>query len=539
MNKTQANTGITRRDMFKAGLGAAALSLAAGRATYAQGSASRRPNILLLMDDQHRGDCVGADGNMVIRTPNLDRLAREGMWFHRAYSTTPTCTPARTALLTGLGPWRHGMLGMTRMAEKYPLEMPQAMRDAGYSTTGIGKMHYHPQRNGHGFQQLLLDESSRIETPEFRSDYRAWFATEAPNLDATATGIGWNDFRAKAYALPEELHPTRWTADTAVRFLETYSRPEPFFLKVSFARPHSPYDPPERFMKMYADADLPRARVGGWAGRNAPVGGPSDSYWQGDLGVDQVRSSRQGYYGSVSFVDEQIGRVLDTLQKKGWLEDTFILFLSDHGDMTGDHHLWRKSYPYEASARIPMLVRWPEGMVSAKRGQVSQDLVEIRDVLPTFLEVAGKGRDGDGLDGRSLLSLVEGKRGAWRKQLDLEHDVCYHPGNHWNALTDGRWKYIFQARDGEEQLFDLKSDPGEERDLAGDSRHSQTLRHWRAKMVEHLSERGDAWVNAGKLALRPESMMTSPNFPGCSCHPVKGKASNAAGRGGEKTPAAS
>ncbi|MBI5095161.1 MAG: arylsulfatase [Candidatus Hydrogenedentes bacterium] len=527
MGRERNGVGLTRREVIKAGLGAAAFAMAAPRVSRAQ-TFSRRPNILLLMDDQHRGDCVGVDGNAVIRTPNLDRLAKEGAWFHRAYSTTPTCTPARTALLTGLGPWRHGMLGMSKMAEKYPLELPQAMRDAGYYTTGIGKMHYHPQRNGHGLHKLLLDESSREETPEFRSDYRAWFATQAPNLDFNATGIGWNDYRAKAYALPEELHPTRWTGDTAVRFLETYRRPEPFFLKVSFTRPHSPYDPPERLMNMYADADLPRAKVGAWAGRNATPGGSSESYWQGDLGADQVRHSRQGYYGSVTFVDEQIGRIVETLERRGWLEETFILFLSDHGDMTGDHHLWRKSYPYESSVRIPMLVRWPEGLVSGKRGQTLHQPVEIRDVLPTLLEVAGKGRDGAGLEGRSLIPLAEGKSKDWRRLIDLEHDICYHPGNHWTALTDGRWKYIFHARDGEEQLFDMKSDPGEERDLAGDTGHARTLRVWRSKMVEHLAERGEAWVKAGRLALRPEAMPLSPNFPGCSCHPLdsKGRPSN-------------
>jgi len=145
--------------------------------------------MLLLMADQHRADCLGADGNPVIHTPNLDRLAAEGARFRCAYSSTPTCTPARSALLTGLSPWRHGMLGYGRVAEKYPLEMPRALREAGYYTLGIGKMHYHPQRNPHGFHQVLLDESGRAESPEFRSDYRAWFCSEAPGLDPDATGI--------------------------------------------------------------------------------------------------------------------------------------------------------------------------------------------------------------------------------------------------------------------------------------------------------------------------------------------------------------
>jgi arylsulfatase len=489
---------MTRRTV----LGAPALLAAQSRPS--------RPNILFLMADQYRADCVGAGGNRVIQTPNLDRLAREGVLFRNAYSSTPTCTPARTALLTGLSPWRHGMLGMTGMALRYPVEMPRAMAETGYHAAGIGKMHYRPHRNAHGFHSLLLDESGRAQTPDFRSDYRSWFWSEAPGLDPDATGIGWNDHRARTYVLPERLHPTWWTAATAARFLETYRRPEPFFLKVSFARPHSPYDPPERFMRRYETADLPAAQVGKWAARYAPRSSDADDLWHGDLGARQVRHSRQGYYGSASFVDEQIGRIVEALERRGWLENTLILFTADHGDMTGDHHLWRKSYAYEASARIPMILRWPKGLVTAQRGRVLEQPVEIRDVFPTFLDAAGAERDG--LDGRSLLRLAAGKSQGWREFIDLEHNVCYSPDNHWNALTDGRMKYIFHARSGEEQLFDL-ADRAERNDLAGDASREADLRQWRGRMIEHLSVRGEQWVRGGKLALRPDSMMTGPDFP--------------------------
>jgi choline-sulfatase len=486
-------------------------SLLAAPALLSAQSRPSRPNILFLMADQHRADCVGAAGNQVIRTPNLDRLAREGVLFDNAYSSTPTCTPARTALLTGLSPWNHGMLGMTNMALRYPIEMPRAMGEAGYHTTGIGKMHYYPHRNTHGFHTLLLDESGRAQSPDYRSDYRSWFWSEAPNLDPDATGIGWNDHRAKTYVLPERLHPTTWTASTAVKFLESYQRPEPFFAKISFARPHSPYDPPERFMRQYESAELPAARVGKWASRYAPRSSDANDLWHGDLGPKQVRHSRQGYYGSVSFVDEQIGRVLEALERRGWLENTLILYTADHGDMTGDHHLWRKSYAYEASARIPMIVRWPKGMISADRGRRLAQPVEIRDILPTFLNVADASRDG--LDGRSLMPLVNGKTDGWREVIDLEHNVCYSTDNHWNALTDGRMKYIFHAKSGEEQLFDLSTDRAELNDLAGDVSRSADLRKWRGRMIEHLAVRGEQWVSGGKLALRPNSMMTGANFP--------------------------
>ncbi|MBN9659748.1 MAG: arylsulfatase [Acidobacteria bacterium] len=464
---------------------------------FLQGLSRSRPNLLLLMSDQHRADWMGCDGNAAVHTPNLDALAREGVRFRHAFSSTPTCTPARAGLLTGMSPWRHGMLGYGKVAQSYPVEGPRVLREAGYYTTGIGKMHWTPQRNLHGFHQTLLDESGRVESPDFKSDYRAWFASEAPNLDPDATGIGWNDNTARPYVLPERLHPTTWTADCAVRFLESYQRPQPFFLKVSFARPHSPYDPPQRHWDRYAEASLPDAVAGQWAAGNRPRNSQRDDIWHGDVGRALTRRARVGYSGSVSFMDEQLGRVTEALRKRGWLDETLIVYLSDHGDMTGDHYLWRKSYAYQASARIPMIVRGP----GAAKGTVSDVPVEIRDVLPTLLTAGGVPVPA-ACDGQNLLQ-------AKRPWIDLEHDVCYDKTNHWTALTDGRWKYIYHAYDGREQLFDLVNDPHELKESAD----AETLRLWRGRMIAHLEPRGNKWVQGGKLVPRPASMLYSPNYP--------------------------
>jgi arylsulfatase A-like enzyme len=211
-------------------------------------------------------------------------------------------------------------------------------------------------------------------------------------------------------------------------------------------------------------------------------------------------------------VDEQIGRILEALSKRGWLEQTLIVFTSDHGDMTGDHNLWRKSYGYEASARIPMFLRWPEGLVSAKRGQVLSQPVELRDILPTFLDAAGA-PPGVKLDGASMLPLVKGNAAKWREYIDLEHGVCYSRENNWNGFTDGRTKYLYHAFHGQEQLFDLENDPHELNDLSSDPAAEDRLRQWRQRMVEHLSIRGDQWVKNGKLQTRKEPIPRSPNFP--------------------------
>jgi arylsulfatase A-like enzyme len=193
------------------------------------------------------------------------------------------------------------------------------------------------------------------------------------------------------------------------------------------------------------------------------------------------------------------------------LENTLILYTSDHGDMTGDHHLWRKSYAYEASARIPMLMRWPKGMVSAGRGQVSDRPVEIRDIAATCLDAAGVST-AHKLDGLSMLNAARG-RGGWRDFIDLEHDVCYDIANHWNALTGGKTKYIFHARSGQEQLFDVARDPQELTDLAGGAAHEPALRLWRNRLIAHFEERGERYLKHGRLAQRPERDNFSPLYP--------------------------
>ncbi|NQT52509.1 sulfatase-like hydrolase/transferase, partial [bacterium] len=215
------------------------------------------------------------------------------------------------------------------------------------------------------------------------------------------------------------------------------------------------------------------------------------------------------------FIDTQIGRLLNWMNRfqPQAMQNTWFLFTSDHGDMQGDHHLWRKTYAYEASARIPMLVRWGSDFLDAKRGQALAQPVELRDVLPTFLDAAGATVDPKRFDGASLLDLIRGNTDGWREYIDFEHDTCYHASNHWNALTDGHVKYIFHAPDGEQQLFDLDADPDELHSLADDPKHAKTLALWRKRMIDHLAERGEPFVVNGDLGLRPQRMTYGPHYP--------------------------
>ncbi|MGN0188177.1 MAG: arylsulfatase [Candidatus Cryptobacteroides sp.] len=486
------------------------------KGSCSQDGTRRHPDIILIMTDQQRADALGCVTDGVVITPNLDSLASEGYLFTSAYSSTPSSTPARAGLLTGCSPWAHGMLGYGNQAEVYPNEMPGMLKQNGYAALAVGKMHYYPQNNRRGFDVVLFDESGRHTTPHFESDYRQWFHSTRFGDNPDATGITWNEHRASAYALPEEVHPTRWTADRAVEMIEGYRSDKPMFLKVSFARPHSPYDPPQRILDRYEGRKALPASCGDWepeqwrmekepsSDKNAFIGHFPDSY---------VENSRLHYYASVTFVDEQIGRVLDALKENGRYDNALIVFISDHGDMLGDHYLWRKTYPYEGSAAVPFIVKLPEWMETCLPAGSRVDApVELRDVLPTFLDIAGA-RQPETMDGMSVLPLLTEKSIPWRKYIDLEHARIYWDGNSWTALTDGHFKYVWLRALGKEQLFFLDADPGETRDLSGVRKYSSVLKEMRSAMKEHLKVRGPQWVSGDTLVVSGAKQIYGPNFP--------------------------
>ncbi|HCO67389.1 MAG TPA: arylsulfatase [Dysgonomonas sp.] len=469
-----------------------------------------KPNIILIMTDQQRFDCVGAMGNPYISTPNIDALAGDGALFMNAYSSTPSSTPARAGLLTGCSPWKHGMLGYSKVAQKYPYEMPEMLKDAGYYTFGIGKLHYTPQRNLHGYHGALLDESGRVESPDFVSDYRQWFKMEAPGLNPDETGIGWNAHQGKTYVLEERLHPTQWTGNQAIRFIQNYNLEQPLFLKISFARPHSPYDPPQHYADMYKGKQVIEPYIGDWCQQCADRPNTPDAPF-GDFGKEHAVESRQYYYGAITFIDDQIGRIIEALKKENLYDNSLIVFVSDHGDMLGDHYHWRKTYAYEGSSHVPFIVKPPKNMNVDKNVKLEQ-VVELRDVLPTFLEVAGVDKP-DEMDGMSIISLLKDGKAEWRPYIDMEHAAIYEPNNYWAGLTDGKMKYVWFFRTGEEQLFNLTVDKGETNNLAKDKKYDKELIKWRQYMVQHLSERGEPYVKDGNLNVFKENILLSPNYP--------------------------
>ncbi|WP_422658032.1 arylsulfatase [Paenibacillus sp. EC2-1] len=469
-------------------------------------SKTQTPNILLIMTDQQRWDTLGCYGNEVIETANLDALAADGTVFENAYSPSPSCVPARACLLTGMDPWHTGILGMGAgqgpMENGFKSTLPGELANAGYHTQGIGKMHFYPQRSLNGFHHTLLDESGRVEDPGFVSDYRAWFdRNKTGPYDYVEHGIHWNSWMARPYHAPEYLHPTNWTVNESIEFLKRRDPRKPFFLKTSFARPHSPYDAPEFYFNLYDNKQLPEPTIGDWAHiHDKPADAVSPVAWRGVRKPDEIKRARAGYYGLIHHIDHQIGRLIQYLQKAGLYGNTMIVFLSDHGDMLGDHHLWRKTYGYEGSAHIPMIVKLPNGYGSVK-ARVDAP-VTMQDIMPTILDVAGLDIP-KSVDGRSMVGLMRGQAEAeagdtdgWRAFVHGEHCSCYSDEQEMHYLTDGKTKYIWFPRLHSEQLFDLSSDPGECRNLVDQEDAQQLLLQWRQRLVDLLSER-DAGLTSG------------------------------------------
>jgi len=465
---------------------------------------SKRPNIIFIITDQQRGDCLSADGHPILLTPNMDDIARQGVRFSRAYATCPSCIAARRSMLTGQFPSTHGMVGFQDGDEMFPeATLPGELSAAGYQTIMVGRtMHQYPRRKRYGYDHMVL-------LGDIEKGRDSLFGTDGHGLTAN----GWT---ARPWHLDESCHPTVETADEAIRFFKTWRDPScPFFLTVSFEAPHPPLCPPAFYMDRYLRQDMPKPAIGDW--EKAPEGLFSVDTDRVNLQGEVLRSCRAAYYGLINHVDDQICRVLravgiDPVTGRTQLENTVVIFTSDHGEMLGDHYLYRKTYPYEGSARIPFLIQVPESF-GVQSGQVCARTVCHEDLMPTILDLAGVPIP-DSVEGRSLLPLMRDPEAAWRDYLHGEHGNCYgdHQSNHY--LTDGKEKYIWYSHSGPEQFFNLQTDPSELHDLASCPEHAERLAVWRQRLVSQLKDRPEGFSNGTQLiAGCPHAAIMPPVSP--------------------------
>ncbi len=458
-------------------------------------SEPQRPNILLIMTDQQRGDCLGIDGHPVLQTPYLDYLAGSGVRCRHAYTTCPSCVPARRSLMSGQHPHHTGMVGYRDGVEweAPPPLLPQVLRDHGYQTALIGRnMHMYPTRKRYGFEHQVHADSQQ-------SDYAHWLKRHAPaeEFDYHGAGPTHNDWPAHPWPLDEHMHATNWTVTEALKWLKFRDPSAPFFLTVQFLAPHPPLVPPAYYMERYLRTGVDEPIIGDWAQPPANEGvGNDPAASKVKLTGEALQTTRAAYYGLINHVDDQIRRFLRPFIGVGWdkdrsLDNTIIIFTSDHGEMLGDHYCWKKSVPYESSARVPMIVRPPKSF-GIEPGTVIDEPTCLEDIMPTCLDAAGV-EIPESVDGRSLWPLMRGEKTAWRDHLQIEHAPQHQ------TLTDGHEKFIWWVADGQEQFFDLANDPNECHDLINDPAAQPRIDAWRNKLIETLRGREEGFTDGERL----------------------------------------
>ncbi len=463
---------------------------------------AERPNVLILCADDLGTFGVGAYGNPRIRTPNIDRLASLGMRFDNAFCNSPICTASRQSFLTGRYPRSLGVSLLTTPLPDSETTLADHFSKAGYETAAIGKMHFNSPLK-HGFEL-------RIDQPE----HNAWLkrvGRATPPMGVQIQPVWrpfkdpasiWLNSRSLPLGLTDEQMAGTFYARQADQFLKS-PRQKPFFLMVSFHEPHSPFWFPVEF----ADR-LKNVR------QIAPTVRPHDERDIPEIFRSLTPVEKEGiarsYYTSVEYMDQNIGRVLQSLKAGGHDRNTLVIFLSDHGYMLGQHGRFEKHCSYEPAIRVPLIFSRPGGIGFGGR---TAAMVELVDLAPTLLELCGLPAS-DRMQGRSFAPVLGGKTQEHRKHVAIEYGH-----NDEMMIRDGRWKLVYERgqrrRDdgydhGREltgprlRLFDLQNDPEENRDLAPsrDEANQTKLRQLRTLMVAHL--KSTARVREGEPAADDE-----------------------------------
>jgi arylsulfatase A-like enzyme len=459
-------------------------------------SSTEQPNILLIHADQMRGDCLGLENHPDLHTPQLDYLAQRGTRFTRAYTECPICIPARHVLMTGMEPAASGVVGFatrTRIARP-DATLPALLRDAGYQTALVGRnMHTYPKRVRYGFEvyepEPLDEYYSRFHQLQRPSSHPSFNLSWPHYLQH---GLEGNSYVSRAWPFDEEFHQTNFAVNKAMQFLDTRDPESPFFLAVGFVAPHPPLCPPADYLNRYLSRDLAPPVIGDWATRPEDNGlGLSPGGGKQVLEGEKAKMAQAGYYGLINHIDDQLFLLLRRVQQE---TNTIILFLSDHGEMLGDHYFFRKSCPYEGSARIPLIIQGP----GIEGGLTPDAPVGLQDILPTCCELAGA-EIPEHVTGQSLVPFLKGsKPDTWRERLHAEHFPMsdQHPG--WHSLNDGRYKYIW-FNDGHEQFFDLHMDPRECRDLQSQPEARELMNAFRQDLLQRLKDRPEGFSDGTNL----------------------------------------
>jgi arylsulfatase len=407
-----------------------------------------RPNILLITSDQHRADSLSCYGHPVVHTPHLDQLAYEGLHFDAAYSDCPVCIPARTTMITGRRAYTNGITSYAeheRVKRNREDFLGSLVTRAGYQTQLIGKTHWHtePYFRG-GFESVIWQALMRKEHHQKLKKPVGQF------------GIGFNELTPGLSDIPPELQLSGWATERAVEFLQLRDRDIPFFLWVSYQDPHPPLIIHEPYYSMYDNCPIPDPVESEWS-KDRTLCPRTHLIKQGMMKPDkmppaQLRKARSVYYGMISHMDHQIGRLLGTLQYLGDMDNTLIIYTSDHGEFLGDHGAGKKNSFMNASSRLPFIISPPqtwrnEPGIREQLGTSTNALVELADLLPTICRAAEAPIPAD-IDGKSIIPILTGEVKKIKNSIHGHTDDTH-------MFRDSLYKYIYFTDDGTEMLFDV------------------------------------------------------------------------------------
>lgn len=446
---------------------------------------TRRPNILFIMPDQQRADMLGSYGDPCARTPNTDWLASEGLQFDACFCQAPLCMPSRASMLSERYVRDHGVFQNTSVVQPTVPTFVQALARAGYHTAQIGKTHLYthlPWPGGHmstqahrlhayGFAEthetagkeasLRVDSlyTDYLEEHGLLDAYRTYLHSrnkhvleENPDLEPAKA---WN---ADPLPLPLHAHQDVWMGGYTADWIRAYDRDEPFFLQVGFAGPHDPWDAPVEALEEYGDPEI--TMPGSLEPPELPEGGPLRTFLSilmeycdtDTMTPEAIRKARRAYQANTMMIDQSIGRILDALRDTGQLDNTWVIYCSDHGEMMGEHRMVKKMVFYDPSVRVPLIVR-PPGGTSARR---VADLIELSDTSATFRDIAGAEMPTSHF--QSLLPAFGGE--------SVAHEVSVSEAYGMAMFRTATEKLVVYEDTGEPvQYFDLAADPLEDRNL--------------------------------------------------------------------------
>lgn len=471
--------------------------------------AEKKPNIILIMCDQMRHDCAGFAGHPAARTPALDRMAAEGVRFENAYCASPVCSPARASWITGLYPHAHMQLrnysSVLRgcygsMLGPETVTLGDALHGAGYRCGIVGPWHLgDDHQSQHGFDAMwkTYRYQGRPDTDAYINYLREHGLAETFALDGRPE-LKWKCLAegktgADVTALPTEHQRTTWAVDCSVEFVT--NQPSPFFLFLSIKDPHPPLLPPRELLGMFPVEKMPV--YPSWdEPAEAKPSLPSGLRWRSArrVGYEGVQKMVAHYLALIAHIDNQLARLLAALEQMGIAENTLVAFISDHGEMLGEHGWFGKCMMYEGSVRVPMLLRWPGHLA---RGAVLSEPVAGVDLMPTLLDLANVPLPAP-VHGRSIAEEV--RAGREPAPADVFAEIASFEGIHNRQApleelaatvlvrSDG-WKYI-RHRGGTDELYDLQNDPDEMDDLATDPGQAERVGQLRRRIAGLLREQG-------------------------------------------------